>query len=51
MIQYPQHRWRLLDRPPELIIGPAKGRTHWQAMTGRMEGGFIRRGLSPSRTD
>jgi hypothetical protein len=25
--------WRLLDRPPELVIGPAKGRTRWRAMT------------------
>src|SRR5258708_4557158 len=25
--------WRLLDRPPEPVIGPAKGRTRWRAMT------------------
>jgi hypothetical protein len=24
----------LLDRPPELVIGPAKGRTRWRTMTG-----------------
>src|SRR5437660_6771574 len=26
-------RQRLLDRPPEPVIGPAKGRTRWRAMT------------------
>ena len=25
--------WRLLDRPPEPVIGPAKGWTRWRAMT------------------
>jgi hypothetical protein len=25
----------LLDAPPELVIGPAKGRTRWRGMTGR----------------
>src|SRR5258708_17457673 len=25
--------WRLLDRPPEPVIGPARGRTRWRAMT------------------
>jgi len=23
----------VLDRPPELVIGPAKGRTRWRMMT------------------
>jgi len=32
-IQYPQHRRWVLDRPPEPVIGPAKGRTRWRAMT------------------
>jgi hypothetical protein len=26
-------RLRILDRPPELVIGPAKGRTRWRTMT------------------
>jgi hypothetical protein len=25
--------WSLLDRPPELVIGPAIGRTRWRTMT------------------
>jgi hypothetical protein len=28
--------WRLLDRPPEPVIGPAKGWTRWQAMTAKV---------------
>jgi hypothetical protein len=32
-IQYPAAPPGLLDRPPEPVIGPAKGRTRWRAMT------------------
>jgi hypothetical protein len=29
--------WRLLDRPLEPVIGPAKGRTRWPAMTAEIK--------------
>ena len=29
----PIEQQQLLDRPPEPVIGPAKGRTRWRAMT------------------